>query len=723
MVGRIWMAAESKKNPRSKSARGPVARNQSMGKKAVKAAATTAARKVQGRSTAVTRVTATSKSAGKAKSARPVPAVARVKAKGAASAKAAAKKPVAKAKAQGTKKPVDSPALRLKAQRDKEQAKKLAERDKAKLKAQQEKERQQAQREKELARKQAEREKEQARKLAEREKAQAKAAQEKERLRLQREKDQAKKQVEREKARALAEAEREKAKQRAEQAAQRQREADEKRRQIEDKRNREKAEKDRAEQEKRQAREREAEARRLEVERQRQEREQKRLDEIAKKQAERDNARLAKEEEAARLKAQRESEKEAQRLAKEEEKARLKAEREAEKQRLREERDAERERQREEARRQREEARAQREAEQAAFRKAKEAEQTKIRAEREAARRALEGRVAKASGRSSRGGARATTTTRVYSPASIPDQSRTRRGVSSEEALRLTGIRPTPHPPAEPLLRPRTVPPPPPPPPPIEPPASVEERYALVQERLRTSSDEFRQEYEENFLMSWIHHDSALEGVVYTYEELRTAVNPNITVVPDSSLQSVCEEIRRHKAAIEFVRDYGERKRAPVTLDHLKRIYLILHPEEGDLKTVRYRKDVPQHRMYFHEYTAPDKIPYKVRQIFDWLNGPEPKKLKSALRIAAKVHYDLLRVFPFAKDSGKVVRLFTNMLLLRADYPPAILHSTERQRYYEALKGAPTVLYSMLHAAIMNALQSIEKKQDERESRMRAITT
>ena len=61
-------------------------------------------------------------------------------------------------------------------------------------------------------------------------------------------------------------------------------------------------------------------------------------------------------------------------------------------------------------------------------------------------------------------------------------------------------------------------------------------------ERLSTTSDEFRANYEENFLMSWIHHDSALEGVVYTYEELRTAVNPNVTVVPDSSLQSVCEE-------------------------------------------------------------------------------------------------------------------------------------------------------------------------------------
>ena len=121
---------------------------------------------------------------------------------------------------------------------------------------------------------------------------------------------------------------------------------------------------------------------------------------------------------------------ETQRLEKEAERTRLKAEREQERLRLKAERDAERERLKEETRRQREEERARREAERDAFRKAKEAEQNRIRTERAAARRALEGRVAKASGRAA-GGARASTTTRVYSPRSIPDQSGTRRGDGS----------------------------------------------------------------------------------------------------------------------------------------------------------------------------------------------------------------------------------------------------------------------------------------------------
>ena len=146
---------------------------------------------------------------------------------------------------------------------------------------------------------------------------------------------------------------------------------------------------------------------------------------------------------------------------------------------------------------------------------------------------------------------------------------------------------------------------------------SIEERWASIEARLAKADAEFRLQYGESMDMSWIFHDSALEGTVYTFSELKTAIDPNITVVPDSSLQPICEEIRRHREALYWIRDYASKKRQTIGLDALKKIYLILHPEEGDVKTVKYRKDVPQHRLYFHEYCAPDKIHYKVKLVID----------------------------------------------------------------------------------------------------------
>jgi Fic family protein len=448
---------------------------------------------------------------------------------------------------------------------------------------------------------------------------------------------------------------------------------------------------------------------------------------------EREKERVRREKEKAREQQEKERAKALAQKAREEERDRLRKAAADEKARKIQERDAAREL----ARRQKEEERAKLIAEREAYRKAKEAERERLRAEREAARRALEGKVARASKRLARqdGMGRGTSSTRVYRPDAIPDQSgTTRRG--NEAVFRPLGVRPITASAlssiediaaSAPLSDVASAPGsgeaarPTPPPPPIT--LSVEERYQLIIERLGRADASFQREYRENFDMSWIYHDSALEGVVYTFQELKTAVDPSAAVVPDSSLQPACEEIRRHRLAIELVRDLAERKRVPINVDMVKKLYVTLHPEEGDVKTVKYRKDIPQHRLYFHEYVPPDKIAYRVRQIVDWLNGPEPKKMKNPLRVAARVHYDLVRVFPFQTDSGKVSRLLMNLILMRSGYPPAIIHSTERQRYYEALKGQLPIIITMVADAISNALLSIEKLLDDYEAKPRSGTT
>src|SRR5882724_9675941 len=431
-----------------------------------------------------------------------------------------------------------------------------------------------------------------------------------------------------------------------------------------------------------------------------------------KKEKERDAAAKAK------AKEREKKEREASRLAKEKarvaERDRKKRERDDERERIRAAKEAERET----ARKLKEEERAKRDAEREAYRRAKEAERERIRAEKEAARRALEGKVARASKRAARDLSRGASA-RVYRPDAIPNQSGTTRRLDTPSGQqKLVGVR---------SLEPGQIPPEPepvravaPPPPPVAPSLPIEERYAKILARLNSTDVEFRREYRESFDMSWVYHDSALEGVVYTYQELKTATDPSVGSVPDG-MQPVCEEIRRHRQAIEYVRELAERKRIPITVDTIKKLYVILHPDEGDVKSVKYRKDIPQHRLYFHEYAAPDKIAYRVRQVIDWLNGPEPKKIKNTVRIAARAHYDLLRVFPFAMDSGKVSRLFMNLLLMRADCPPALIHSTERQRYYEALRGQLPIIVTMVTEAITNALSSIEKKLDERDSKLHAF--
>ena len=254
---------------------------------------------------------------------------------------------------------------------------------------------------------------------------------------------------------------------------------------------------------------------------------------------------------------------------------------------------------------------------------------------------------------------------------------------------------------------------------------TLQQRAKRIDQRLGKQTEDFLHRYQENFDMSWIYHDAALEGVVYTYAELTAALRgEEAGPALDSSVAPIFEAIRRQKAAIDYVRNVAAKKRTPVNVEMVKQIYTILHPEEGDIKTVKYRRDVPQHRLYFHEYAAPDKVTYRVRQVVDWLNDPETRKKVGTLRMAAKAHYDLARTYPFPIDSGKVARLFMNVLLMRGGLPPAIIHATERQRYYEALKaGSPSFIVGMLRDSVENSMASIEKLLDEFETRKRAFVS
>ena len=236
-------------------------------------------------------------------------------------------------------------------------------------------------------------------------------------------------------------------------------------------------------------------------------------------------------------------------------------------------------------------------------------------------------------------------------------------------------------------------------------PGTIEEKVQKLRELEAQASPELRSEFNYRLDMSWIHHDNALEGVVYEPNELVAAINQQ--VVSDSSLIPVYDEIRQYKTAIDLIREMAGRRKYEITLDTIKEIYYTLAPEEAEPKgPPKYRKDMPLHRIYFHEIATPDKIPAKMRTLVQWLGSEGLDRTSHPTRVAAKAHYQFLHIFPFPKHSGKVARLLMNLLLIREGYPPAILHSTDRQRYYDALKTSSDAVAVLLNEALDNGVES-----------------
>jgi len=230
---------------------------------------------------------------------------------------------------------------------------------------------------------------------------------------------------------------------------------------------------------------------------------------------------------------------------------------------------------------------------------------------------------------------------------------------------------------------------------------SLRDRHLAARQRLDVQS---RRDYQERFDMSWIYHDCALEGQVLTPQEIWTALNTQVR--SDSAFQPSLSEVRSHKLAIDFIRSLVDKKKVTIGPELVRRLYNIL-AGNGDQITgaLVYRKDIPIHRTYFHEIAHPSRLPQQMKRFFEWTKESSVRKVHPVF-FAASVHFRFMRNFPFSHHTGKISRLLMNLVLVRAGYSPAIIHSTERQNYYEAIRDGFEELLDLVTRSLADTLMS-----------------
>lgn len=238
----------------------------------------------------------------------------------------------------------------------------------------------------------------------------------------------------------------------------------------------------------------------------------------------------------------------------------------------------------------------------------------------------------------------------------------------------------------------------------------IDDRTGRLRELIEDSQWSWN-DFQEMYDISWIYHENGLEGVVLTYPEIKSAVDNKI--ISDVSLLPTYKHIKDQKWCIDQMRERARTRRATIGISFLKELHGRLIDDEEQAGT--YRKDIPIHRTYFHEIAQPSKIPQKLQEVLDYLKAKHDKDMHP-IELAANVHHRFMRVFPFSKFSGMIGRLLINFVLDRAGYLPAVIHATDRQRYYEALRGPERQFRRFLLDAIENSLDN-SSRFFEREQR------
>ncbi len=234
----------------------------------------------------------------------------------------------------------------------------------------------------------------------------------------------------------------------------------------------------------------------------------------------------------------------------------------------------------------------------------------------------------------------------------------------------------------------------------------IDDRMEDVSDRMR-SDPELTAEFLRRYELSWLHHENALEGIVYSGIELATALdNPPVA---DATFVSALQEIRNHKTALDLVREEAKAKKLRINLTLVRKLYDTLCAGFEGKNGAEFRKDMPLHRAYFHEIAPPAKIPALLQKVLDACDSAEFRNAHPVQR-ASKLHHAFMQVFPYTDNSGRVARLLANLILLNGGYRvPCIIHATDRQRYYESLRLSDGAFRELMVEALDNALGQGEK--------------
>ena len=265
----------------------------------------------------------------------------------------------------------------------------------------------------------------------------------------------------------------------------------------------------------------------------------------------------------------------------------------------------------------------------------------------------------------------------------------------------------------------------------------MKERYQTIEEKnealrdILASKKVASQDFLEKFEMSWVYHDNALEGVVYTGQELLSALRPG-AIAAEASLMPIVLEIRNHKSCLEYLREEARvvnKKSSGITITQVRRIHDLLAGNTPEAQAARaaaerrersekelakerdkagLRKDMPLHRTYFHEIAQPSKILPMLEKLIDYTATAEFREQHPILQ-SARVQHQFIQIFPFAEHSGKVCRMLSNLILLRNQMFPSVIHSIDRQKYYEAFRGTVGSFSNLMMDAMENSLDNALK--------------
>jgi Fic family protein len=199
------------------------------------------------------------------------------------------------------------------------------------------------------------------------------------------------------------------------------------------------------------------------------------------------------------------------------------------------------------------------------------------------------------------------------------------------------------------------------------------------------------QKIKETLSVEWTYNSNSIEGNTLTLQETQMVLQEGITVKGKSLREHF--EAKNHEKAINFLFSIVEEDYELRAIDILSLHSLVLNLIEEDFAGRIRNGGV---RIVGANFIPPNanKVSDLLDELIDFVKT-NPLQMND-IELATVFHHKFVWIHPFFDGNGRAVRLAMNLLLMRKGFPPAIILSTDRKKYYDALNQANNGNYQKL---------------------------
>ena len=208
------------------------------------------------------------------------------------------------------------------------------------------------------------------------------------------------------------------------------------------------------------------------------------------------------------------------------------------------------------------------------------------------------------------------------------------------------------------------------------------------------------QNIKEAFLIEWTYNSNSIEGNTLTLRETQMVLQEGITIKGKSLREHF--EAKNHETAINKLYTLVKENYVLNAKDVLDLHGLVLRSIEdeyaGRLRNAGVR------------ISGANFVPPNARKVSDYLDSliayinKNPQGL-NPIELATVFHHKFVWIHPFFDGNGRTIRLAMNLLLMRHGFPPAIILTNDRAKYYSALNQANNGNYSKLMLLMSQAAE------------------